>query len=205
VGDTRYRALVEPPAPIAYLPLAQHHESGVVLYVRTPGDPARLVPAVRRAVQALEPNLPLPEVRPVTDAIGRALYPARMGALLVGGFGGLALVLAAVGVYGVMAFAVSLRTREIGVRMALGAERRAVLRLVMRDGVRLIAAGTALGLAAAAAAARALEGFLYGVSGVDAPTLAAVTAALAAVAALACLVPARRAAGVDPLAALRSE
>jgi predicted permease len=205
VSDTRYRALVEPPAPIVYQSLAQQHESGVFLYVRGAGDPARLAPAVRRAIETLEPNLPQSGVRPVSDAIGRSLYPARMGALMLGGFGVLALALAAVGVYGVMAFAVSRRTREIGVRMALGAERGAVLRLVMRDGLRLIAAGTALGLAAAAASTRALEGLLYGVSGMDAPTLGAVTAALAAVAALACLVPARRAAGVDPLAALRSE
>ena len=205
VSDSKYRALTEPFVPTAFIPLAQNHESGVVLYVRTSGHPAALVPAVRRAVHALEPNLPVPDVRPVTDTIGRSLYLARMGAFLVGGFGGLALALSAVGVYGVMAFAVSRRTREIGVRMALGAHRRDVVRMVLADGLRLVLVGTALGLAAALGGARWLESFLYGVSGRDALTFAAVPVVLALVGLVACLVPARRASRVDPLVALRSE
>jgi ABC-type antimicrobial peptide transport system permease subunit len=205
VSDSKYRALTEPFVPTAFIPLAQNHESGVVLYVRTSAHPAALVPAVRRAVHALEPNLPLPDVRPVTDTIGRSLYLARMGAFLVGGFGGLALALSAVGVYGVMAFAVSRRTREIGVRMALGAPRRDVVRMVLADGLRLVLVGTALGLAAALGGARWLESFLYGVSGRDALTFAAVPVVLALVGLVACLVPARRASRVDPLVALRSE
>jgi ABC-type antimicrobial peptide transport system permease subunit len=128
-----------------------------------------------------------------------------MGAFLVGGFGGLALALSAVGVYGVMAFAVSRRTREIGVRMALGAPRRDVVRMVLADGLRLVLVGTALGLAAALGGARWLESFLYGVSGRDALTFAAVPVVLALVGLAACLVPARRASRVDPLVALRSE
>ncbi|HVR70235.1 MAG TPA: ABC transporter permease [Vicinamibacteria bacterium] len=205
VSDSKYRALTEPFVPTAYVPLAQNHESGVVLYVRTSGHPPALVPAVRRAIHALEPNLPVPDVRPLTDTIGHSLYPARMGAVLIGAFGGLALLLSAVGVYGVMAFSVARRTREIGVRMALGAHRRDVLRLVVAEGMRLVAVGAALGLAGALAGARGLEGFLYGVSSRDALTFAAVPAVLAAVALCACLVPARRAARVDPLVALRSE
>lgn len=205
VSDTRYRALVEPPAPIAYLPLSQNHESGVILYVRTTGDPGALVPAVRRAVQSLEPNLPLPLLQPVTETVARSIMAPRMGALLLGGFAVLALVLSTIGVYGVMAFAVSRRTREIGVRMALGSERNAVLWLVMRDGMRLVGAGTLLGLIAALAGARTLERFLYGIGGLDSLTFAVVPILLAAVAGLACLVAARRAAWVDPLVALRTE
>jgi putative ABC transport system permease protein len=206
VRDSKYRALTEPPTPIVYTPLAQNHETGVLLYVRTSGgDPAGLVPAIRRAVQAREPNLPLPDVRPLMDSVGGSLYAARMGALLLGVFGGLALALSAVGMYGVMAFSVARRTREIGVRMALGARRADVLRLVVGDGMRLVVAGTALGLVAALATARWLESFLYGISGVDAMTFATVPVLLAAVALVACLVPARRAAKVDPLVALRSE
>jgi predicted permease len=205
VGDSKYRTLTETSAPIAYVPLAQNHESGVVLYARTSGDPAALVPAVRRAVHALDPNLPLPDVLPLMDTVGLSLYAARMGAVLLSAFGGLALALSAVGVYGVMAFSVSRRTREIGVRIALGARRADVLRLVLGDGMRLVLVGTALGMAGALGGARGLESFLYGVSSRDAPTLAAVAAVLALVALAACLVPARRAARVDPLVALRSE
>ena len=205
VADSKYRTLTEAPAPITYVPLAQNHETGMVLYARTGGDPAALVSSVRAAVQALEPNLPLPEVRPMMEAIGGSLYVARMGALLLGVFGGLALVLSAIGVYGVMAFAVSRRTREIGVRIALGAEKGTVLGLVIGDGMRLVALGTVIGLAGAALATRSLQGFLYGVSSADALTFAAMPVLLAAVALVACLVPARRASRVDPLVALRSE
>jgi predicted permease len=205
VGDSKYRTLTEDPTPIAYVPLAQNHETGMTLYVRTAGDPAPLVAAVRRTVQDLEPNLPLPDVRPLSDAVGTSLYAARMGALLLGVFGALALALSAIGVYGVTAFAVSRRTREIGVRMALGARRESVLRLVLGDGMRLVAAGTVVGLVAAVATARALRSFLFGIGSADAVTFACVPVLLAAVAALACLLPARRASRVDPLVALRTE
>jgi predicted permease len=205
VRDSKYRALTEPPAPIAYVPLAQNHESGMSLYVRTAGDPAALVAPVRAAVRSREPNLPMPEVQPLTHSIGSSLYLARMGAALLGVFGGLALVLSAIGVYGVMAFSVSRRTREIGVRMALGAHRRDVLRLVLADGLRLVGLGALIGLAGALAGGRSLQSFLYGIRAVDAPTFAVVPLLLAAVALVACLVPARRAASVDPLVALRTE
>jgi putative ABC transport system permease protein len=139
----------------------------------------------------------------VEQALSSSLYVPRMGALLLAAFAGLALLLAAVGVYGVTSFGVAQRTREIGVRMALGARSLDVVRLVVLQGMRLVAIGVVLGLALAIGAGRSLESFLYGVHGRDAATFAAVSVVLAAVALLACLVPARRATKMDPLAALR--
>jgi predicted permease len=205
VRDTKYWSLTERPTPIVYLPLAQNHETGMQLYVRASSDPAALAAAVRREVQALESNLPMPNVRPVLDTLGSSLYVARIGALLLAAFGGVAALLSAIGVAGVVGFAISRRTREIGVRMALGAERRDVLRLVLEDGMRPVALGVIVGLFAAAAAARLVAGFLFGVSASDGATFATVTLLVAAIGLLACLLPARRATRVDPLIALRSE
>jgi predicted permease len=203
VGDSKYRTLTEDDAPILYAPLSQNHETGMVLYVRTSGDPAALAGAVRREVQSLEPNLALPDLRTLEQTLASSLYVPRMGAVLLAGFAALALLLAAVGVYGVTSFGVAQRTREIGVRMALGARAPDVMRLVVKDGMRLVAIGVALGLALALGAGRSLESFLYGVHARDALTFVVVSVVLAAVALAACLVPARRATKMDPLAALR--
>jgi putative ABC transport system permease protein len=202
-GDSKYQSLTEDDIPILYAPLSQNHETGMVLYVRTSGDPAALAGAVRREVQSLEPNLALPDLRTLEETVASSLYAPRMGALLLAGFAALALVLAAVGVYGVTSFGVAQRTREIGVRMALGARSPDVLRLIVKDGMRLVAIGVVLGLALAAAAGRSLESFLYGVQGRDGLTFVVVSVVLATVALAACLVPARRATRMDPLAALR--
>jgi len=177
----------------------------MVLHVRAAGDPLNVAAAVRGEIQSLEKNLPVTNFRPVTELIGASLYAARMGAVLVGVFGLLALLLAGVGLYGVMSFTVARRTREIGIRMALGAAAGDVMRLVLRDGMTLVAIGGALGLAAAATATRLLASFLYGVSTSDAMTFAGVPVILAAVALLACYVPARRATKVDPMVALRHQ
>ena len=185
------------------LPLAQRHETGMTLYVRASGDPAGLLAAVRREVQALDPNLPLPALQTVRDSVASALWPARMGAVLLATFAGLALVLASVGVYGVVSFGVAQRTREIGLRMALGAGAASVQGMVLKQGLRLVAAGLATGLVLALAAARFLESLLFGVSGRDPLTFAVVPLVLAGVALLACLLPARRAMRLDPIAALR--
>ena len=203
VGDSKYRALTEEPTLVVYVPLSQQHETGVVLYVRTAVAPASLIAAVRREVQSLEPNLPLPELRTVGETVSSSLYVARMGARLLGAFAGLALLLAAIGVYSVISFGVAQRTREIGVRLALGARTADVQGMVLRQGMRLVAVGIGLGLVLALFAARSLESFLYGVRATDPLTFAAVPLVLAAVAFLACLVPARRAMKLDPLAALR--
>jgi predicted permease len=203
VGDSKFRALTEDDAPILYAPLAQNHETGMVLYVRTSGDPAALAGAVRREVRSLEPNLALPDLRTLEQTLASSLYAPRMGAALLAAFAVLALLLAAVGVYGVTSFGVAQRTREIGVRMALGARAPDVVRLVLGDGMRLVAIGLALGLALALGAGRSVETLLYGVRGRDALTFCVVSVVLAVVALAACLVPARRATKMDPLTALR--
>jgi predicted permease len=203
--NSKYATIGEEAIAIAYLPLAQNHETGMVLYARTSTPPATLVPVLRREIQALEPNLPLPEIQTMNDTISTALYPARIGAWLVAGFGSLALLLAAVGVYGVLSFSMSRRTREMGIRLALGAEARGVFLLVVRDGMRLVSAGLLLGLAGGWFASRYLATFLYGVSTADAPTFAISALVLVAVALVACVVPAGRAMRLDPITVLRYE
>ncbi len=203
--DGKYVTLGEVPAPFLYQPLAQRHESGMVLLLRTSGDPSPLVSAVRAEVHSIEPNLPLTNARLMEELLSTSLYPARMGAILIGVFGLLALLLASVGLYGVMSYSVSRRTREIGIRMALGARGGDVLRLVLRQSMTLVALGVALGLGAAFAATRLLSGFLYGISPTDPAAFIGIAALLAIVSLAACVVPARRAAAVDPLVAFRYE
>jgi putative ABC transport system permease protein len=201
--DTKYATLAETDIPIIYLPIAQNHETGVTLYVRASVPPAGLVPQIRREIQAIEPNLPLPTIQTMNETIGTSLYAPRMGAMLLSVFGGLALMLACLGVYGVLAFSIARRTREIGIRMALGADRHRVLGLVMREGMALVAVGLAIGLAAALYASQWMRAFLYDISVRDATTFTSVPAVLAVMALLACYLPARRAMRVDPMRALR--
>ncbi len=205
VRDSKYLTLGEEPVPCVYLPLAQNHETGVSLHVRASVDPSSLVAAVRNEVQSLEKNLPVTNVRPMTETIGNSLYAARMGALLLGIFGALALLLAAVGLYGVMSYVVSRRTRELGIRMALGAQSSDVFKLVLREGMMLVAIGVALGLMAAVSVTRLLASFLYGISTTDGLTFVSIPLVLAIVALAACYIPARRAMKVDPMVALRYE
>jgi putative ABC transport system permease protein len=203
VKDSKYASLLEDRTPFVYFPLSQNHETGMTLHVRASGDPASVVRAVRREIQAIEPNLPVPTIQPMTETIGGSLYVARMGAWLLGVFAGLALLLASIGVYGVLAFSISRRTRELGIRLALGAEARDVFTLVIREGMVLVGAGVVIGLAGGFAGAGTLAQFLYGVSAFDPVTFIAVPSILALVALAACLIPARRAMNVDPTEALR--
>ena len=202
--DSKYASLSEGPRPMVYMPLSQRHESGTTLYVRSTMPAATLVPQIRREIQQLEPNLPLPDVQTVSQAIRTQLYPQRMGANLLAGFGGLALVLASLGVYGVLAFSISRRRHELGIRMAIGANRRSIFGLVIREGLVLVGIGLAIGMIAAANLTQLLASFLFGVSALDPVTFALVPAILAIVALVACYLPARRATRVDPVVALRT-
>jgi putative ABC transport system permease protein len=203
VRDSKYAELEEQGLPVAYVPLAQNHETGMALYVRSSVPPASLVGGIRREIQALAPALPVSDVQPMTDTVGAALYTARMSMWLLAAFGALALALAAIGLYGVLSFAIASRTREIGIRLALGASVRTVFNMVLRDGLTLVVIGAAVGVLGALAAGQMLAGFLYGVSPADLATFVAVSAILGAVAVVACAIPARRAMRMDPMAALR--
>ena len=169
------------------------------------GDPLALVPAIKREVQALDPDQPLGAVATMEKNIGASLAARRLTMSLLGAFAGLALVLASVGIYGVMALSTTQRTRELGIRFALGASRGDVLRLVLGQGILLIGIGLGAGLLGAFAASRALNSLLYGVGALDAAALLGALVTLAAVAFIACYLPARRASLVNPIEALRTE
>jgi predicted permease len=203
--DGKYWTLAEAPQMFVYVPLTQSYDSSVTLVARAQGDPRALVPAIREEVRRLDPTLPAFDVKTLSEHMGVSLFPARVAAALLGAFGLVALLLAAMGVYGVVSYAAAQRTREIGIRVALGAQTRDVLRLVAGRGMLLVGVGLSLGLACALALTRFMEGLLYGVSATDPVTFALVVLLLGGVALLACLAPARRAAKVDPVVALRYE
>jgi len=203
--DGKYWTMGEAPQPFVYFPLAQSYSSTVTMVVRAAGDPRALAPSIRAEARSLDAGLPLYDVKTVEEHLSLSLFPARVAATLLGAFGLLALLLAAVGVYGVVSYAAAQRTREIGIRVALGARRSDVLRLVGGGGLLLVAAGVALGLAAALLLTRFMASLLYGVSTTDPVTFAFVVVLLGGVALLACYLPARRATKVDPMVALRHE
>jgi macrolide transport system ATP-binding/permease protein len=189
----------------AYFPLAQQYKDDMTLHLRAATKPELLIAAVRREIRALDPRLPIYDIKTLEQYRRDYLFRNRFQAAMIGGFGLLALALASVGLYGALSYSVAQRTQEIGVRMALGARTGDVLRLVVGQGVRLIAIGLALGLAGALAAARVLKSLLYGVSLTDPLTFVGIPLLLLVVALLACWIPARRATKVDPLVALRCE
>jgi len=176
------------------------------LHVRTNfRDIAPIVAAVKREVESLDPNQPIGRITTMADAIASSLATRRLMMVLLGAFAVLALVLASVGLYGVMALTVTQRTRELGIRMALGAERANIFKLVLSQGMTLIAVGIGIGLIGAIAAGRALMSLLYNVGAIDAGAVITAVASLVLVALIACCVPARRATRVDPIVALRTE
>ena len=205
VGNVRTESLDRPGYPHAYLNYRQSPRHGMALALHTDGDPAALAGAVRAAVGQLDPTLPVYDVRTMREIIETSILRPRFDVMTLGTFAGLALLLALIGIYGVLSYAVSVRLRELGIRMVLGADRGATLRFVLRLGMAPVLAGVAVGLAGAVLAVRVLSGLLYGVSPLDPVTFVLVPAALVAVAALACWLPAWRATRVDPVHALRSE
>jgi putative ABC transport system permease protein len=205
VGDILGAGLEGQAAPEAYVPMAQTEASGAELAIRTTEDPYAVLPAVRSAVFAALPDVPLRNVSTMERQIAKQVAQRRLNMLLLGLFGLLGLVISAVGIYGVMANFVSQRTREIGVRMALGATRTSVVRMVLLHTVMLVAAGLTIGGVASWYLTAALRAFLFRLQPTDPRALAAAAVALAAAAIVACIIPARRAAAVDPIAALRTE
>jgi predicted permease len=204
-ADGKYNSLGEDPKAAFYRPLLRDYNTSVTLVARTVGDSRSVLAALRSELQRLDPTLPLYNVQTLTEHMSVPLFPFRMAATVLGSFGVLAIVLAAIGIYGVMSYVVAGRTREIGVRIALGAARRDVLILIIKQGMTLAAIGLGIGLLIAFGVAQLLAKLLFGVSPVDPLTFAGVSLLLALVAALACYIPARRATKVDPMVALRYE
>jgi predicted permease len=203
--DTKHRSLLLDVPLLLYLPESQAYDGRATIVVRTGADPKSVIPAIRREVAALDKNLPLFAVKTMREQIAGTLWQQRLAADLIGLFGLLALLLAAVGLYGLMAHFVAQRTHEIGIHMALGARPPDVLRRVLQHGMRLILTGVFIGLMAAGGLTRLMKSLLYGVSATDSVTYGGVTLLLTLVALLACYLPARRAMKVDPLVALRHE
>jgi putative ABC transport system permease protein len=205
VGSIKQTTLDAQARPAMYMPHLQSPNSGLTVIVRTTGEPLAIAAAVREQVRALDKDVPVSHVRTMEEVFGTSVAQPRFSMLMVGLFAALALVLAVVGIYGVMAYSVSRRAHEIGVRMALGARTSQVLKLVLKEGMTLTLVGIAIGLFGAFALTRVIATLLFGVSTRDPITFVGVSTFLAAVALVACYIPARRATKVDPLVALRYE
>ncbi len=205
VGDVRHFGLDVDPKPEMYVPFAQEPYFTTIYVVRSAQSPRTLLPAIHREIQAMDPAVPLANVRTFERVIADSVAPRRLSVVLLGVFAGVAVLLASVGIYGVMSFIVVQRTQEIGVRMALGAQRSDVLKLILGRSLKLISAGAAIGLIVALLSAGALRALLYNVSAFDTPTFVLVTILLAAVALAASYLPAMRATRADPMTALHAE
>ena len=204
VPTGKYNTLGEDPRPFYYVPLWQEHRGAVTLHVRTAADPGALLPSVRAVIRSIDGTVP-DDMKTMEDQLLLTLLPARVAGILLGAFGGLALLLASVGIYGLMSYAVAQQTREIGVRLALGAARRDLLRVVVGDGLRLVFIGILIGGAGALTLTGAIAPWLYGITPYDPLAFTGAIVVLASAALLACFLPARRALRIDPVAALRRE
>ncbi|HYL47554.1 MAG TPA: FtsX-like permease family protein, partial [Candidatus Limnocylindrales bacterium] len=208
IPDLKHLSLREEPAPEVYVPYTQNPWPSMLVMqavVRTKADPDSVFAAVREAIHSVDSDLPLAKVTTLAAIVDTSLAQPRFSMLLLDSFGALALLLASIGIYGVISYSVAQRTQEIGIRLALGAQRKNVFGMILSQGPRLAALGIAIGLVLALGVTRLMSSFLFGVQPADPLTFAAVCALLLAVAFLACYVPARRATRVDPLTALRHE
>jgi predicted permease len=203
VKTIKYQTIGEPPQSAIYVPLDQNYSEAMVLYVRSAGNPAAILPAVEREIRQFDRDVPLENAAPVVAVLDQSLWMMKLAAGLLGVFGALALALASIGLYGVMAYAVTQRQREIGLRMALGADRGAVLRLVLTEAGSLVVIGVAVGLGLSALASRGLSSLLFGLSPVDPAAFGGASALLVFVSVAAGYLPARRASRLDPMIALR--
>jgi len=203
--DIKYYSLAEEPQPYVYLSAAQVYTSGRTIQLRTAGDPKTLANAVRKEIERLDPNVAITKLTTFAELRQTPLFPSRAMAIVSSLFGLLALLLAAVGIYGITSYTVGQRTREVGIRIALGARRSDIFRLIVGQGVGITLVGVGVGLVAALALTRLLSSQLFGVSATDPLTFASVALLLTLVASLACWIPARRAANVDPMIALKYE
>jgi len=203
--DGKYSSITEAPRSFMYMPVQQWYRADTVLHVKSSVDPGTLVPRIHEVLRALDSNVPLFDVRTIAEQLSIAVFIQRMVASLLGAFGALALLLATVGLYGVIAAVAAQRTPEIGMRMALGATRRDIVAMIVGQGLSLTLTGVAIGLIAALGATRLFKSLLVGVSATDAPSFAVTTILLVTVALAAAYLPARRAARIDPLQALRNE
>jgi putative ABC transport system permease protein len=204
-ADSKYSSITDEGVPFLYMPLWQTFRKDFSLFVRAAGAPRDLVTPVRELIGEMDPGVAVLEPRVMSAQVGRAFALPRAGAMLLGGFGLLSLALAVVGIYGVIAYAVSRRTREVGIRIALGAKRGDVLRIVLQDAFRLTAIGLGIGLVVSLGLSRFLAGLLFGVSPTDAITFLGVSVLLTGAALLASYIPAMRAARINPNIALRYE
>jgi putative ABC transport system permease protein len=205
VGDIKSDGFDAPTAPHIYLPVRQSPGYASVVFLRSAGNPEALGESIRHEVQSIDPNIPVFSVRTMDQVIARSMAERRFALQLLGIFAGVALLLAAIGIYGVMAYSFSQRTHEIGIRIALGAQRLDIFRMAVGEGMQLVAIGLVIGLVGAAALTRSVRSMLFDVSPADPITFAGISLTLAGVAFLACYVPAQRATRVDPLVALREE
>ncbi len=203
VGDMRYEGMVQDPVPTAFEDDEQSQWGSLALAIRTTGDPVRAEGALRAALRDVDPTVGIQEVRPMDDILGSSLAARRFAMALIAAFACVALALAAIGVYGVLAYSVTSRTREFGIRMALGASTHSVLGLVLRQAMAWSLIGLVLGIAGALAAGQSLRAYLFGIQATDTATFAGVACGLLAAVAVACIVPARRAIRVDPMSAMR--
>jgi ABC-type antimicrobial peptide transport system permease subunit len=205
VGRVKHESLDSDPRIAFYLPQTRYPSRAMTVVMRSQGNPSGLSPSIKKELRGIDPELPMYSVRTMDDRVQESLARRRFSMLLLGIFAGLALVLAAIGIYGVMAYLVNQGTREIGIRMAIGATQREIVRLVVFQGMTIALTGIAAGLAAAFVFTRLMRSLLFGISAADPTTFGSISLLLASIALLASYVPARRAARIDPILCLRSE